>query len=75
MLIAQISDLHVMPKGKLAYERVDTAGMLRNAVAHLNRLDPRPDVVLITGDLADRGEPLAYRTCARSWPGCSCRTT
>src|SRR4051812_26831843 len=61
MLIAQITDLHVMPKGKLAYERVDTAAMLRNAVAHLNRLAPRPDVVLITGDLADRGEPLAYQ--------------
>ena len=61
MLLAQISDLHVMPKGQLAYGRVDTAGMLRNAVAHLNRLDPRPDAVVITGDLADGGEPLAYQ--------------
>ncbi|MEO8848425.1 MAG: phosphodiesterase [Casimicrobiaceae bacterium] len=60
MLLAQISDLHVMPKGQLAYGRVDTASMLRNAVAHLNRLDPQPDVVLITGDLADRGERSAY---------------
>jgi 3',5'-cyclic-AMP phosphodiesterase len=61
MLLAQISDLHVMPKGELAYGRVDTAGMLREAVAHLNRLDPRPDAVLITGDLADHGESLAYQ--------------
>ena len=45
MLLAQISDLHVMPKGRRAYERVDTAGMLREAIAHLNRLDPQPDVV------------------------------
>jgi 3',5'-cyclic AMP phosphodiesterase CpdA len=60
MLLAQITDLHVMPKGQLAYGRVDTAGMLRNAVAHLNRLDPRPDAVVITGDLADRGELDAY---------------
>jgi Icc protein len=60
MLLAQISDLHVMPKGQLAYGRVDTAAMLRDAVRHLNRLDPRPDAVLITGDLADRGERLAY---------------
>src|SRR5947208_1030624 len=60
MLLAQISDLHVMPKGALAYGRVDTARLLRNAVAHLNRLDPRPDAVLISGDLADRGEALAY---------------
>ena len=60
MLLAQISDLHVMPKGRRAYERVDTAGMLREAIAHLNRLDPQPDVVLITGDLADKGERDAY---------------
>ena len=60
MLLAQISDLHVMPPGELAYGRVDTARMLRDAVAHLNRLDPRPDAVLITGDLADHGESLAY---------------
>jgi 3',5'-cyclic AMP phosphodiesterase CpdA len=60
MLLAQISDLHVMPKGQLAYGRVDTAAMLRNAVAHLNRLDPAPDLVVVTGDLADRGERMAY---------------
>lgn len=60
MLLAQISDLHVMPKGQLAYGRVDTATMLREAVDHLNRLDPQPDIVLITGDLADKGEPAAY---------------
>src|SRR5258706_10499326 len=61
MLLAQITDLHVMPKGMLAYGKVDTAGMLRDAVAHLNRLEPRPDAVVITGDLADRGEPVAYQ--------------
>ena len=60
MLLAQISDLHVMPKGELAMGRVDTAGMLRDAIAHLNRLDPQPDAVLITGDLADKGQRTAY---------------
>jgi 3',5'-cyclic AMP phosphodiesterase CpdA len=60
MLLAQISDLHVMAKGQLAHGRIDTAAMLRDAVAHLNRLAPAPDVVLITGDLADRGERGAY---------------
>lgn len=60
LLLAQISDLHVMPKGQLAYGRVDTAAMLRDAIAHLNRLDPQPDAVLVTGDLADRGERTAY---------------
>ena len=60
MLIAQISDLHVMPKGELANGRVDTATMLRDAVAHLNALDPQPAITLITGDLADKGQPAAY---------------
>ncbi len=60
MLLAQLTDLHVMPKGLFAYGRVDTAQMLRNAVTQLNRLVPRPDAVVITGDLADKGEPTAY---------------
>ena len=49
-----------MPKGQLAYGRVDTAPMLRDAIDHLNRLDPQPNVVLITGDLADKGDRNAY---------------
>src|SRR4051812_46631531 len=60
MLIAQISDLHVMPPGGLAYGFVDTAGLLRAAVAHLNRLVPAPDAVLITGDVAHPGDREAY---------------
>ncbi len=60
MLLAQISDLHVMTEGQVAYGRVDTATLLKRAIDHLNRLDPQPDVVLITGDLADKGDPAAY---------------
>jgi len=52
-LIAQISDLHVKPPGVLAYGRVDTAAALKRAVAALNMFSPRPDMVVITGDLAD----------------------
>ena len=59
-LLAQISDLHVTAKGKKLYGRVDTAGFLARAVAHLNALDPRPDFVLITGDLVDRGSIAEY---------------
>ena len=54
MLIAQISDLHFLPKGTLAFGRVDTAGCLEQALDHLNALEPAADAVLITGDLHQR---------------------
>ena len=60
MLIAQISDMHVKAEGKLLYRRIDTAGFLERAVAHVNALDPQPDIVLATGDLVDGGKPEEY---------------
>src|SRR3954468_21474648 len=60
MIIAHISDPHVVVPGALLYGRVDTADFLKRAVADLNRLDPPPDIVVITGDLVDKGEPEEY---------------
>lgn len=60
MLIAQISDLHIKPEGRLAYKRVDTAAFLARCVERLNALRPSPDVVLATGDLVDAGRPEEY---------------
>jgi 3',5'-cyclic-AMP phosphodiesterase len=60
-LIAQISDLHIKPRGELAYNRVDTALALRRCVEQLNRFSPRPDLVVITGDLVDRPSTEAYQ--------------
>lgn len=53
ILIAQISDLHIKAPGVLAYGKVDTAKALERCVAALNALEPRPDLVVISGDLAD----------------------
>jgi len=53
VLIAQISDLHIKPPGSLAYGRVDTAAALEHCVAALNEFAPKPDLVVISGDLAD----------------------
>ena len=53
VLIAQISDLHIKPPGALAYGRVDTASALERCVAALNAFTPKPDLVVISGDLAD----------------------
>ncbi|MBV9564442.1 MAG: phosphodiesterase [Bradyrhizobium sp.] len=51
--IAQISDLHVKPRARLAYGRVDTAKALERCVTTLNEFQPKPDFVVISGDLAD----------------------
>jgi Icc protein len=60
MLLAQISDLHIKRPGALAYRRVDTGAALARCVAALNALEPRPDVVVMTGDLVDQGDPEQY---------------
>lgn len=61
-LIAQISDPHIKAGGKLSYRQVDTANALREAITTLNQLVPRPDLVLISGDLVDFGHPEEYAT-------------
>ena len=60
MLIAQISDFHFLPKGTLAFGRVDVAGCLERAIDHLNALQPRVDAVLITGDLTNDGDAAVW---------------
>ncbi|MGC1525722.1 MAG: metallophosphoesterase, partial [Phormidesmis sp.] len=61
MIIAQISDLHVHVEGNYAYGVVNTIPMIQQAVEHLNQLDPRPDVVVATGDLTHHGELAEYK--------------
>jgi 3',5'-cyclic-AMP phosphodiesterase len=58
MLIAQLSDPHLAPEEVGLFGRLDTAGHLERAIAHLNAL--RPDVVLITGDLTNDGDAPVY---------------
>jgi 3',5'-cyclic AMP phosphodiesterase CpdA len=60
VIIAQISDLHIKPPGSPAYGKVDTAKALERCVTALNEFLPRPDFVVISGDLADTPSPEAY---------------
>ena len=60
MLIAQLSDLHVRPQGVLYQGVVDSNAMLAAAIAHVNALDPQPDLVLLSGDLVDHGTEGEY---------------
>jgi 3',5'-cyclic AMP phosphodiesterase CpdA len=62
MLIAQLSDPHFVPKDIRLFGKLDTAGFLERAVAHLNAL--APDVVLITGDLTHDGDERVYAAAA-----------
>ena len=59
-LVAQISDLHLKAGQRLTYGVVDTLGALRRAVDHLNASYPRPDIVVISGDLVDFGRADEY---------------
>jgi 3',5'-cyclic AMP phosphodiesterase CpdA len=60
MILAQVTDTHIKLPGKLAYRRVDTGAHLARAVAALNALEPQPDLVALTGDLVDFGQPEEY---------------
>ena len=61
-LIAQLTDLHVLAGGALAYGRVDTLEHLRRAVDHLNALPL--DGIAITGDLVENGRSERLRDAA-----------
>jgi len=65
MLIAQLSDPHVRPEGELYQGVVDSNAMFATAIAHVNALDPRPDLVLLSGDLVDHGQDDEYAMLAK----------
>jgi len=60
MLIAHISDPHVRPQGVLYQGVADSNRMFVEALAHLHALDRRPDLIVLTGDLVDEGQPPEY---------------
>lgn len=60
MLIAQISDLHICQKGDLAYGVSETNLFAERAIHALMRLNPMPDCVVVTGDLAENGYDEEY---------------
>jgi Icc protein len=58
--IAHLSDPHLLAGGVRQYGRVDTEAGLRRALDRLAHVDPAPQALVFTGDLADRAEPAAY---------------
>lgn len=61
MRIAQLSDLHLTPDGRPLYGRVDCEGALHAALARIAALRPLPELLLLSGDLANAGDQATYR--------------
>ncbi len=72
VLVAQLSDPHVVAPGERWQGRVDTTGMLRAALVSVLACRPRPEALLLTGDLVASGQPQEYEALAsvlEVWPG------
>lgn len=57
--IAHLTDTHIAETGML-YDVLDSFGNLERALAAAATMDPGVDVLLLTGDLTDLGQPAAY---------------
>ena len=55
MIIAQISDTHIAGWGKKTYGIAPMVENLSQCIAHINQLNPEPDVVVVTGDITSSG--------------------
>ncbi|HEY2620530.1 MAG TPA: phosphodiesterase [Acetobacteraceae bacterium] len=60
MLICQLTDLHVRPVGQAANRVSETNMFTERAFRTVARLTPRPDAVVITGDLTECGLDAEY---------------
>lgn len=60
LTIAHLSDTHLLADGKLQFGALQPETGLLQALDRICRIRPRPDAIVITGDLADLGEPAAY---------------
>jgi len=59
-ILAQITDLHLRPRGLTCYRVSDTNMLAERAVNTLRQMHPRPDAVIVTGDLTDRADEREY---------------
>lgn len=60
MLIAQITDMHVKKQGEMLSGTLDSYAALQAAVRRIAALEPRPDLLVATGDLAADGTMEEY---------------
>ena len=60
-VVAHLSDPHLLAGDARQYGAIDTVAHFRGALDRLTRIDPPPQALVLTGDLADLGEPAAYQ--------------
>jgi len=60
MKFIHVTDTHLVQPGHLLYE-IDPRERLRLCIDNINRYHPDARFAIVTGDLADKGQPEAYR--------------
>ncbi len=65
MILAHLTDMHIRPPGLPAYRVVETTMLAERALRAVAALRPRPDAVVISGDLTDCGLPSEYALLAK----------
>jgi 3',5'-cyclic AMP phosphodiesterase CpdA len=60
VILLHLSDLHVRPPGMPAYRVVEASHLAERALRAVRAMQPRPDAVVISGDLTDCGLPAEY---------------
>ena len=58
MLLAEITDTHLMDGGVPAYGTIETKAYLDAAVTTIAALTPKPDALLVAGDVSEDGMPV-----------------
>ncbi|QYH35484.1 phosphodiesterase [Salinibacterium sp. M195] len=59
--VLHLSDTHFLADGGKLYDSLDSEVKLRQLFAELEASGSRPEAIVFTGDLADKGDPAAYR--------------
>jgi 3',5'-cyclic-AMP phosphodiesterase len=65
-VLLHISDTHLISGCGSLYGAVDADGLLGELLEQLKHSGLRPDAIIFTGDLTDKGEPEAYRKLRRA---------
>ncbi len=58
--LLHLSDTHLVPGHDPLYGKIDAEGNLRRLAESFERSGARPEAIVFTGDLADKGDPEAY---------------